>query len=66
MVNDTFGCVIDDSQPGILYNLPMSTQTTPFNPVPLRAQFPALQLQVKGQTAVFLDGPGGTQVPQSV
>ena len=39
---------------------------TPLNPVPLRAQFPALQLEVDGRTAVFLDGPGGTQVPQSV
>jgi cysteine desulfurase family protein (TIGR01976 family) len=32
----------------------------------LRAQFPALQLEVGGKTAVFLDGPGGTQVPHSV
>lgn len=32
----------------------------------LRAQFPALQLEVNGETAVFLDGPGGTQSPQSV
>lgn len=34
--------------------------------MPLRAQFPALQLEVGGKTAVFLDGPGGTQVPHSV
>lgn len=40
--------------------------TIPFDPNPLRAQFPALQLEVNGQTAVYLDGPGGTQVPQSV
>lgn len=32
----------------------------------LRAQFPALQRQVNGRPAVFLDGPGGTQTPQSV
>ena len=31
-----------------------------------RAQFPALQRQVHGQPAVFLDGPAGSQVPQSV
>ena len=32
-----------------------------------RGQFPALQrLSVGGQPAVFFDGPGGTQVPQSV
>lgn len=43
----------------------MST-TTPFDPIPLRAQFPALQQTVNGKTAVFLDGPGGTQSPQSV
>ncbi len=36
------------------------------DPVPLRAQFPALQLKVDGKTAVYLDSPGGTQVPQSV
>jgi len=31
-----------------------------------RAQFPALSLEVGGQPAAFLDGPGGTQVPQRV
>lgn len=31
-----------------------------------RRQFPALERTVNGQTPVFLDGPGGTQVPQSV
>ena len=32
----------------------------------IRDQFPALRLQVNGRPAVFLDGPGGTQVPQRV
>jgi cysteine desulfurase family protein (TIGR01976 family) len=32
----------------------------------LRSQFPALRRQVDGVTPVFLDGPGGTQVPQRV
>jgi cysteine desulfurase family protein (TIGR01976 family) len=32
----------------------------------LRAQFPALARQHDGRPAVFLDGPGGTQVPQRV
>ena len=32
----------------------------------VRAQFPALQSKVNGHPAVFLDGPGGTQVPQRV
>jgi len=31
-----------------------------------RAQFPALSQRVNGQPAAFLDGPGGTQVPQRV
>jgi cysteine desulfurase family protein (TIGR01976 family) len=32
----------------------------------LRRQFPALQQERYGLTPVFLDGPGGTQVPQRV
>jgi cysteine desulfurase family protein (TIGR01976 family) len=32
----------------------------------LRQQFPALQRRRDGQLPVFLDGPGGTQVPQRV
>jgi cysteine desulfurase family protein (TIGR01976 family) len=32
----------------------------------IRAQFPALSREVNGQPAVYLDGPGGTQVPRSV
>jgi cysteine desulfurase family protein (TIGR01976 family) len=32
----------------------------------LRRQFPALQRQVAGRPAAFLDGPAGTQVPQRV
>jgi cysteine desulfurase family protein (TIGR01976 family) len=31
-----------------------------------RAQFPALALEQDGRPVVFLDGPGGTQVPQRV
>src|SRR5215471_9442514 len=31
-----------------------------------RSQFPSLAQAVNGQPAVFLDGPGGTQVPQRV
>ena len=45
----------------------MNTLTPPtLDPALLRAQFPALQRQVGGQTASYLDGPGGTQVPQVV
>ncbi len=32
----------------------------------VREQFPSLKLQVHGRPAAFLDGPGGTQVPQRV
>jgi cysteine desulfurase family protein (TIGR01976 family) len=32
----------------------------------LRSQFPSLAQTVNGHPAVFLDGPGGTQVPQRV
>ena len=32
----------------------------------VRAQFPSFSLEVNGQPASFLDGPGGTQVPQRV
>ena len=32
----------------------------------VRSQFPALAQSVNGHPAVFLDGPGGTQVPQRV
>src|SRR3984957_4765523 len=32
----------------------------------VRAQFPSLAQTVAGKPAVFLDGPGGTQVPQRV
>lgn len=37
-----------------------------FDPERLRTQFPALAMSVAGRPAVFLDGPGGTQVPQRV
>src|ERR1041385_3598395 len=32
----------------------------------VRSQFPALARAVNGRPAVYLDGPGGTQVPQRV
>ena len=46
-----------------------TTQTesrTAFDVAWVRAQFPSLAQNVNGQPAVFLDGPGGTQVPQRV
>jgi len=38
----------------------------PFNPMTIRPLFPALAQEVAGRPAVFFDGPGGAQVPQSV
>ncbi|MDL2335545.1 MAG: cysteine desulfurase-like protein [Chloroflexota bacterium] len=37
-----------------------------FDAEALRAEFPALALEQDGRPVVFLDGPGGTQVPQRV
>ncbi len=42
------------------------THSLPIPHAELRALFPSLGQQVAGQTAVFLDGPGGTQVPTPV
>jgi len=40
--------------------------TTKLDTFWVRSQFPSLAQIVNGQPAVFLDGPGGTQVPQRV
>ena len=40
--------------------------TTALDLTYVRAQFPSLVQTVNGQPAAFLDGPGGTQVPQRV
>ena len=44
----------------------MTTQMNSLDPYAQRTQFPALQRQLNGRPVSFLDGPGGTQVPQSV
>lgn len=44
----------------------MAITVESLNPGSLRPQFPALQQEVNGRTPIFFDGPGGTQVPQSV
>ena len=36
------------------------------DPAWVRSQFPSLSQTVNGHPVVFLDGPGGTQVPQTV
>jgi cysteine desulfurase family protein (TIGR01976 family) len=43
------------------------TETTPaLDLAAIRAQFPSLAQTINGHPAAFLDGPGGTQVPQRV
>jgi cysteine desulfurase family protein (TIGR01976 family) len=44
----------------------LKTTAAPLDIAWVRAQFPSLQLHVNGQTAAFLDGPAGTQVPTQV
>src|ERR1035438_3934323 len=49
--------------------MPIAEQKLSFTALDLawaRAQFPALAQSINGHPAVFLDGPGGTQVPQRV
>src|SRR5258708_40252878 len=47
--------------------MPTVEPTTPtLDVTSIRAQFPSLAQTVNGQPAAFLDGPGGTQVPQRV
>jgi cysteine desulfurase family protein (TIGR01976 family) len=43
-----------------------SQVTDPLNTGWVRSQFPALSQTLNGYPAVYFDGPGGTQVPQSV
>jgi cysteine desulfurase family protein (TIGR01976 family) len=40
--------------------------TTALNIAQIRSQFPSVSQTVNGHPAVFMDGPGGTQVPQRV
>jgi cysteine desulfurase family protein (TIGR01976 family) len=37
-----------------------------FDPASVRGQFPALNQIINNVTPIFFDGPGGTQIPQSV
>ena len=41
-------------------------KTLALNVDAIRREFPSLELELAGQQAVFLDGPGGTQVPRRV
>src|SRR6478735_11341162 len=44
----------------------LPTETAAIDLTWVRSQFPSLSQTVNGQPAVFLDGPGGTQVSQRV
>src|SRR5882724_12258614 len=46
--------------------LTTQTKATKLDLAGIRAQFPSLSQTVNGCPAIFLDGPGGTQVPQRV
>jgi cysteine desulfurase family protein (TIGR01976 family) len=48
-----------------MLTIPQET-TNALDLVWVRSQFPSLSQTVNGQPATFLDGPGGTQVPQPV
>ncbi len=43
-----------------------TTAIAPLDVAALRRQFPALAREIDGRPAIFLDGPGGSQVPASV
>src|SRR5690242_3413536 len=51
-----------------MINMPTTEQpiSAVLDPTQVRAQFPSLAQTVNGHPAAFLDGPGGTQVPQRV
>lgn len=44
----------------------LQSETTKLDVVGIRGQFPSLAQTCNGHAAIFLDGPGGTQVPQRV
>jgi cysteine desulfurase family protein (TIGR01976 family) len=46
--------------------MPTTEQAPALDLTSVRAQFPSLAQTVNGHPAAFLDGPGGTQVPQRV
>jgi cysteine desulfurase family protein (TIGR01976 family) len=52
----------------IFFSMPLAEPTvlTALDLPWIRSQFPSLAQTVNGHPAVFLDGPGGTQVPQRV
>jgi cysteine desulfurase family protein (TIGR01976 family) len=45
---------------------PQTSKSSPLDLDWVRAQFPSLKRDVNGHPAAYLDGPGGTQVPQRV
>src|SRR5262245_9406728 len=51
------GCLQTEPQGKVMNSFPVEA---------LRREFPALHRVVDGRPPIFLDGPGGTQVPQRV
>src|SRR6266496_2740242 len=50
----------------LLNSLPQTPTKSNLDLTWVRSQFPSLSRQINNQSAAYLDGPGGTQVPQSV
>jgi cysteine desulfurase family protein (TIGR01976 family) len=50
----------------LYFSRPNPIPMHPIIPASVRDQFPSLRRQVNGKPLIFIDGPAGTQVPQSV
>ena len=61
------GAIVDQRRPPPRYAPPAMTHVlAPLDVAAVRAHFPALAREVAGQPAMYLDGPGGSQVPTTV
>ncbi len=58
--------VLGGEMPNLIDYPPSRATTKRLDLTWVRAQFPSLAQRVNGHPAAFLDGPGGTQVPQRV
>ena len=59
-------CTVNDGRRRGAADRLASADMTTFDVDAIRARFPALSLTHDGRPMVFFDGPGGTQVPESV
>jgi cysteine desulfurase family protein (TIGR01976 family) len=61
-----FLCVLGGEMPELIESPPSKAIARPLDLAWVRSQFPSLAQRVNGHPVAFLDGPGGTQVPQRV